>query len=68
MSSRCAWHSGAARGRSARGAGCAAISAISVRTASPTFDATGETFVETAERGLVAYLRSVGGDAEAFED
>jgi predicted DNA-binding transcriptional regulator YafY len=32
------------------------------------FDATGETFVETTERGLVAYLRSVGGDAEAFED
>jgi predicted DNA-binding transcriptional regulator YafY len=32
------------------------------------FDATGETFVETAERGLVAYLRSVGGDVEAFED
>jgi predicted DNA-binding transcriptional regulator YafY len=32
------------------------------------FDTTGETFVETAERGLVAYLRSVGGDAEAFED
>ncbi|HEY2397292.1 MAG TPA: YafY family protein [Rudaea sp.] len=32
------------------------------------FDATGETFVETAERGLVAYLRSVGGDADGLED
>jgi predicted DNA-binding transcriptional regulator YafY len=32
------------------------------------FDPTGETFVETAERGLVAYLRSVGGDTEGLED
>jgi predicted DNA-binding transcriptional regulator YafY len=32
------------------------------------FDATGETFIETAERGLVAYLRSVGGDADGLED
>jgi len=31
------------------------------------FEATGETFSETAERGLAAYLRSVGGDA-AIED
>jgi len=32
------------------------------------FDATGETFIETAERGLVAYLRSVGGDTDGLED
>jgi predicted DNA-binding transcriptional regulator YafY len=31
------------------------------------FEPTGETFTETAERGLSAYLRSVGGDA-AIED
>jgi predicted DNA-binding transcriptional regulator YafY len=32
------------------------------------FDATGETFVETPERGLVAYLRSVGGDVDGLDD
>jgi len=32
------------------------------------FDTTGETFIETAERGLVAYLRSVGGDTDGLED
>ena len=32
------------------------------------FEATGETFVETVERGLVAYLRSVGGDTDGLED
>jgi predicted DNA-binding transcriptional regulator YafY len=31
------------------------------------FEPTGETFTETTERGLAAYLRSVGGDA-AIED
>jgi predicted DNA-binding transcriptional regulator YafY len=32
------------------------------------FDVTGEVFIETTERGLVAYLRSVGGDVEDLED
>ncbi|MEO6967692.1 MAG: YafY family protein [Rhodanobacteraceae bacterium] len=32
------------------------------------FAATGEVFVETAERGLTAYLRAAGASAEAVED
>jgi predicted DNA-binding transcriptional regulator YafY len=32
-----------------------------------TFNPTDEVFVETAERGLAAYLRHVGGDPEAAE-
>ena len=31
------------------------------------FTPTGETFVETAERGLAAYVRAMGGDADAAE-
>jgi hypothetical protein len=32
-----------------------------------TFSATDEVFVETADRGLGAYLRHVGGDPDAAE-
>ena len=32
------------------------------------FEPTGETFVETPERGLAAYLRSVGADADSVDD
>ena len=32
------------------------------------FDASGETFVETPERGLAAYLRSVGAEADGIDD
>jgi predicted DNA-binding transcriptional regulator YafY len=31
------------------------------------FDATAETFVETAERGFSAYMRAMGGDADELE-
>ncbi len=67
-SSRFASRSGAARGPSAPGAGCVPTSAISGRTALPTSQPTGEIFVETPERGLAAYLRAVGAEAERFDD
>ena len=31
------------------------------------FDLTAETFVETAERGFGAYMRAMGGDADALD-
>ena len=33
----------------------------------PAFSASDEVFSETAERGLAAYLRHVGGDPDAAE-
>jgi predicted DNA-binding transcriptional regulator YafY len=32
-----------------------------------TFDPTGEVFVETAERGMAAYVRTMGGDVDGME-
>jgi predicted DNA-binding transcriptional regulator YafY len=31
------------------------------------FEPTGETFVETPERGMAAYVRAMGGDSEGLD-
>jgi predicted DNA-binding transcriptional regulator YafY len=33
-----------------------------------TFEPTGEVFVETAERGMAAYIRTMGGDVDGYDD
>ena len=33
-----------------------------------TFEPTGEIFVETAERGMAAYIRAMGGDVEGYDE
>jgi len=33
-----------------------------------TFEATGEVFVETPERGMIAYVRAMGGDVEGYDE
>jgi len=33
-----------------------------------TFEPTGEVFVETAERGMAAYIRAMGGDVEGYDE